>query len=94
LALAATGTYYVLTQGHSVLKKGVAATGLLLTLLLVGLFNWYVFSHSYTLPESAEAPVIQAAAPDFMLRAHDDRKVSLSDYRGKKVVLVFYRGDW
>ena len=34
-------------------------------------------------------------APDFSLRSFDDGVVTLSDYRGKKnVVLVFYRGHW
>ncbi len=35
------------------------------------------------------------AAPDFALENADGRAVRLSDYRGKKaVVLVFYRGYW
>jgi peroxiredoxin len=34
-------------------------------------------------------------APDFTLRNQDGEKVSLSDYRGrKKVLLVFYPGDF
>ncbi|UCH32850.1 MAG: thioredoxin-dependent thiol peroxidase [Candidatus Bathyarchaeota archaeon] len=32
-------------------------------------------------------------APDFSLKADDDRIVSLSDYRGRKVVLYFYPKD-
>jgi peroxiredoxin Q/BCP len=32
-------------------------------------------------------------APDFTLQADDGRNVSLSDYRGKKVVLYFYPKD-
>ncbi len=32
-------------------------------------------------------------APDFQLEADDGREVSLSDYRGKKVVLYFYPKD-
>lgn len=94
LALAATGTFYVVKEGRGLLKRGLATTGLLLTLLLVGMFNWYVFRHSYALPESAEAPATEALAPDFTLRDQNDRDVSLSDFHGKKVVLVFYRGDW
>jgi cytochrome oxidase Cu insertion factor (SCO1/SenC/PrrC family) len=31
-------------------------------------------------------------APDFTLQNQDGKNVSLSDYRGRKVVLVFYRG--
>jgi cytochrome oxidase Cu insertion factor (SCO1/SenC/PrrC family) len=34
-------------------------------------------------------------APDFTLQNQNGQNVSLSDYRGKKsVVLVFYRGHW
>lgn len=32
-------------------------------------------------------------APDFTLQADDGREVSLSDYRGKKVVVYFYPKD-
>jgi cytochrome oxidase Cu insertion factor (SCO1/SenC/PrrC family) len=34
-------------------------------------------------------------APDFTLQNQQGKTVSLSDYRGKKkIVLVFYRGHW
>ena len=34
-------------------------------------------------------------APDFTLEDMDGTRISLSDFRGKKsVVLVFYRGHW
>ena len=33
-------------------------------------------------------------APDFTLRDQDLSKVSLSDYEGRRVVLVFYPGDF
>jgi peroxiredoxin (alkyl hydroperoxide reductase subunit C) len=33
-------------------------------------------------------------APDFTLRDQDGEKVSLVDYRGRKVLLVFYPGDF
>src|ERR1700722_14742476 len=34
------------------------------------------------------------AAPDFALPSTPDQKVSLSELRGKPVVLVFYPADW
>jgi peroxiredoxin len=33
-------------------------------------------------------------APDFTLRNQDGEKVSLSEYRGRRVLLVFYPGDF
>jgi peroxiredoxin len=33
-------------------------------------------------------------APDFTLRNQDGEKVSLADYAGRKVLLVFYPGDF
>ena len=33
-------------------------------------------------------------APDFTLRDQDGEKVSLTDYRGRKVLLIFYPGDF
>lgn len=30
------------------------------------------------------------SAPDFVLQAHDDTQVRLSDFRGKKNVVVFF----
>jgi hypothetical protein len=38
---------------------------------------------------------VGTAAPDFTLRSKDGGTVTLSQFRGKKnVVLVFYRGHW
>ena len=34
------------------------------------------------------------AAPDFALRTIGLKEVSLSDYRGKRVVILFYPLDW
>src|SRR5438132_12219143 len=35
-----------------------------------------------------------AAAPDFTLKSTPDQSVSLSDFRGRPVVLAFYPADW
>ena len=43
-------------------------------------------------PMTALKPGVQA--PDFSLHATPDQKVSLSEFRGKPVVLVFYPADW
>jgi peroxiredoxin len=41
---------------------------------------------------TALKPGVQA--PDFSLSSTPDQKVSLSDFRGRPVVLVFYPADW
>lgn len=46
-------------------------------------------------PVEAERVAVGDAAPDFSLRSHAGKIITLSDYRGSKdIVLVFYRGHW
>jgi peroxiredoxin len=37
---------------------------------------------------------VGSRAPDFALKDQSQKEVKLSDYRGKKVVIVFYPLDW
>lgn len=34
------------------------------------------------------------AAPDFTLNVTPDQKISLSDYQGKPLIIIFYPADW
>ncbi len=43
-------------------------------------------------PVSSETVPVGSPAPDFTLTSIDGQEVRLSDYRGRKVVLVFLRG--
>ena len=46
-------------------------------------------------PTDLERVKVGQPAPDFTLENIDGKKVTLSDFRGKKTVaLVFYRGYW
>ena len=46
-------------------------------------------------PTDLERIKVGQPAPDFILENIDGKQVSLSEFRGKKsVVLVFYRGQW
>lgn len=46
-------------------------------------------------PNDLDRIKIGEAAPDFTLEDVNGRPISLSDFRGRKfVVLVFYRGHW
>ncbi len=74
--------------------KLLGALGLALSLLLAGLFAFYVFYLSYQLPAATARATELVEAPGFALTAADGGTVRLADYRGRKVVLVFYRGFW
>ena len=46
-------------------------------------------------PTDLERIKVGEKAPDFTLENMDRNRISLSDFQGKKnVVLVFYRGHW
>lgn len=46
-------------------------------------------------PTDLERVKVGSQAPAFSLEGMDGKKVTLSDFRGdKSVVLVFYRGQW
>ena len=94
LLLTGAGCLAIYRQGGGVVGKGLASLSFLMTLILAGFFNFYIFSLSYQLPVAAGAPEVNAAAPAFMLSDQNGDQVNLSSYRGKKVVLVFYRGNW
>jgi hypothetical protein len=68
--------------------------GLVFSLLVFSLFNFYVFSLSYRMPGPNSLNVELARAPDISLVDHAGQQIQLRDLRGKKVVLVFYRGYW
>src|SRR6187551_3896598 len=45
-------------------------------------------------PNSGSALKAETTAPDFTLSSGADEKVSLSDFRGRPVILAFYPADW
>src|SRR5947199_5815246 len=45
-------------------------------------------------PKSGELLPVGSVAPDFTLHSTPDQTVSLSDFRGRPVVIVFYPADW
>lgn len=47
-----------------------------------------------TTTKSRELLPIGTEAPEFTLHSSPDQKVSLSEFRGRPVVLVFYPADW
>jgi cytochrome oxidase Cu insertion factor (SCO1/SenC/PrrC family) len=46
-------------------------------------------------PTDLERVKVGSPAPDFTLEGIDGKQIALSDYRGRKsLVLIFYRGQW
>ena len=94
VAFTASGCWSVFKHGHRSLGKALAGLSLLLSLGVGGLLIFYVFYYSYQLPASVGAPALETAAPDFTLLDQSGKEVSLSELRGKKVIIDFYRGNW
>jgi cytochrome oxidase Cu insertion factor (SCO1/SenC/PrrC family) len=74
-------------------------------LLCISLFIVFTSSVTYTQTGPKDRVELQSTdlervkvgetAPDFTLENMDGNGISLSDFRGKKnVILVFYRGQW
>ena len=65
-----------------------------LNIALSGFLGWHLFVASYHLPPAVHAPAVGAVAPDFELQDERGVPVRLSSFRGRTVVLLFYRGFW
>ena len=86
----------VLIAAYAVWRRrgGVTVTALVFSVLLLGLAGYFNFVIA-RVPDTPSALVVGRPAPDFTLPDSAGRQVTLSDYRGKKpVLLVFYRGYW
>jgi len=94
VTLSLLGLWRALARPAVYRGKILGSVGALLSLSLAGLFGLYVFSWSYGVPAPSERALAIEQAPDFSLLDQDGRTVGLSDLRGTKVVLVFYRGYW
>ena len=58
------------------------------------LFCWYIFMYSSQLPSPDTAPAVGAMAPPLELPDQTGRAVSLDNFAGQRVLVVFYRGYW
>ncbi len=94
LALSALGLWRASRAAEVYRGKVLGSLGFAFSLLLAAALVWYVFSFTYTVPPPTEATLALVDAPDFALAASTGDTVRLSDFRGRKVVLVFYRGFW
>lgn len=94
IALSIGGFWGAYVRGSRWPVKLAASLGLALSLLSGGFLIAYVFGISNSLPSATSITRTLEQAPEFALEDQEGRVHRLSDYRGSKVVLVFYRGHW
>jgi hypothetical protein len=94
VALSAHGLWRAFRRSSVFGGKWLGVVGFCLSLALGGLFVFYVFSFSYRLPAPAATSPALTGAQDFTLNDHRGRPFRLGELRGRKVVLIFYRGHW
>lgn len=74
--------------------KILGGLGLALSVAIAVYFNYSAFFLTAQVPAPTSASLALTVAPDFTLMNQWGQPVRLSQYRGTKVVLIFYRGYW
>lgn len=93
-ALSGVAAWGALFRPRPYRGKFLASLGFAFSTLIALAFGAYVFWLSYLLPGPTDTTLDLARAPDFALTSMTGERVHLQDLRGRKVVLVFYRGFW
>jgi AhpC/TSA family len=88
LLLSAVGVRRARSVGGRWLAVPLAAVNV----TLAALFAWFLYGMLAVPPVAG--PAVGGPAPDFALTDQDGRAVHLADFRGKPLLLVFYRGHW
>jgi hypothetical protein len=74
--------------------KILGGLGAALSVVIAAFMIYGIFFITRQMPAPTETAMSLSQAPDFTLMNLQGQPVRLSDYRGKKVVLAFYRGYW
>ncbi|MDW8239473.1 MAG: hypothetical protein RMM98_07650 [Acidobacteriota bacterium] len=91
--VSALGLWRAVKQPLLYRGKRLSVVGLLVSLTLTGLFCYGLFLAAQ-LPALTETAQTLTRAPDFALSDQNGLPASLSSFRGKKLVVTFYRGYW
>ena len=94
VALSAIGVWRAFARPAIYRGKVLGPIGLLISGGLGALFVAYVFVISTWLPAPTVASMTLDDMPDITLSDQDGRSIGLRDYRGRNVLVVFYRGFW
>ncbi|BBM84289.1 redoxin domain-containing protein [Candidatus Uabimicrobium amorphum] len=93
-AIAVYGAIFTMRSTTRRTLKIVNFTLAFLAILFPVLFTLFVVKLSYDLPDKKLALQGDKVAPAFTLLDSQKRKVSLKDFSGKNLLVVFYRGHW
>lgn len=94
VVVSALGLWRVVKQPLLYRGKGLAIVGLLVSLTLMGLFCYGLFFLAAQLPALTETTQALTRAPEFALKDQNGLPASLGSFRGRKLVVTFYRGYW
>ncbi len=92
--LSTLGMKPALENAATLRSRLLVGAGFTLSVLLAALFVAYIFWITYLLPAPSDVALGLIQAPDFALTSNTGETVRLSDFAGRRVVLVFYRGFW
>ena len=84
----------IYTAGSGYKYLTLSLLPLLLAASSLGLLIWYCYFYSATMPLADRTAKVGEKAPSFELADQFNESRSLQDFRGSKVLLVFYRGHW
>jgi hypothetical protein len=92
LAVSASGVLHSLGYfaAHPALSSGIAAA---ISVALGGVLGWFFFVFSMYGPRE-DRPRVGDRFPDFVLPASDGGAFDFAAARGRRQLLVFYRGSW
>ena len=94
VVLTFSGAHGLFRNERGFLLKTGGVGGVLVSCAALGLFSYYVFVLSSTMPTTGIIPDVGDRAPDFALTDQSGKSVSLASFKGREVILAFYRGYW
>lgn len=92
LVLSGLGVCRALTTPRGRSGRWLAPALAALNVVLAGAFAWMLYGASAV--PLVSGPVVGAPAPDFAAVDQNGRTTRLADFRGRPLLLVFYRGHW
>jgi hypothetical protein len=92
--LAVSGLGAAIAVGNALAHGGALGWASALTsLALLGFLLWFFFGFTMYGPRE-DRPRVGDPFPAFRLPASDGSLFDLAEHRGKRILLIFYRGSW